>query len=199
MERTGTPPQVIFVNGASSAGKTSLIRAAQQLTEVPYLHVGLDHCFAAVPQPWGGGGQGPYQAEGFAYRESVNPADGLPRTEIGYGPAGAAMMAAYRRSLVTLLDNGCRLAIDELLLDAAIGADYALLLEPFDVQYILMSAGADCLETRCVARGYKPGFGRWSMSAGDNLPLPYDQRFDSERQDSSGCAAALVASWANRR
>jgi len=37
------------------------------------------------------------------------------------------------------------------------------------------------------------------MSAGDNLPLPYDQRFDSERQDSSGCAAALVASWANRR
>ena len=46
------PPDVLFVNGASSAGKTSLIRAVQDLVSVPYLHVGLDHCFASVPEPW---------------------------------------------------------------------------------------------------------------------------------------------------
>jgi hypothetical protein len=33
------------------------------------------------------------------------------------------MLAAYRRSLVTLLQHGCRLAIDELLLSHEIGAD----------------------------------------------------------------------------
>jgi chloramphenicol 3-O phosphotransferase len=51
-ERTGAP-DVLFVNGASSAGKTSLIRAVQELVPVPYLHVGLDHCFASVPELWG--------------------------------------------------------------------------------------------------------------------------------------------------
>ncbi len=48
-------PDVLFVNGASSAGKTSLIRAVQDQVPVPYLHVGLDHFFASVPEPWGGG------------------------------------------------------------------------------------------------------------------------------------------------
>ena len=43
--RKTAPPDVLFVNGASSAGKTSLIRAVQDLVPVPYLHVGLE-CWA---------------------------------------------------------------------------------------------------------------------------------------------------------
>jgi chloramphenicol 3-O-phosphotransferase len=74
-------------------------------------------------------------------------------------------LAAYRRSLVTLLQDGCRLAIDELLLSADIGADYLRLLAPYDVQYVLMTASPDCLEQRCTARGYRAGFGRWSLAA----------------------------------
>jgi chloramphenicol 3-O phosphotransferase len=192
----GFPPQVIFVNGASSAGKTSLIKAVQEQATVPYLHVGLDHCFATVPAPLGSTGRA--RAEGFAYRPSVSLSDGLPRTEIAYGETGAAILRAYRRSLVTLLEQGCRLAIDELLLGAEIGADYVRLLEPFDTRYVLMTAGADCLEARCAARGYSPGFGRWSMAAGANLPRPYDAEFSSETSDSAALAAELTGSWARR-
>ncbi len=196
---SGGSPQAIFVNGASSAGKTALIRAVQQLAPVPYLHVGLDHCFATVPEPWSGGGHGPYQAEGFAYREFEPADDGLPSAGISYGPVGAAMMSAYRRSLVTMIERGCRIAIDEMLLDAEIGADWVLLLEPFDVQFVLMTAGADCLEARCTARGYQPGFGRWSMAAGDHLPRAYDISFDSQVRAVAGCAAELVTGWGTRR
>jgi chloramphenicol 3-O phosphotransferase len=192
----GRPPQVIFVNGASSAGKTSLIEALQERATVPYLHVGLDHCFDTVPAPLGSKGRA--RAEGFAYRKSVSSSDGLLRTEIAYGETGAAIMRAYRRSLVTLLEQGCRLAIDELLLGAEIGADYVRLLEPFDTQYVLMTAGAECLEARCVARGYSAGFGRWSMSAGPNLPRPYDSQLDSQADDSERLAARLMATWASR-
>ena len=153
---SGGCPQVVFVNGASSAGKTSL-KAMQEIAPVPYLHVGLDHCFATVPEPWAGGGQGPFQAEGFAYQQFRPGRDGLPRAGISYGPDGAAIMSAYRRSLVTLVEQGCRLAVDEMLLGADVGADYVRLLQPFDVQYVLMAAAPDCLEARCVARSYRPG------------------------------------------
>src|ERR1700735_1508953 len=114
--RRTVPPDVLFVNGASSAGKTSLIRAVQDLVPVPYLHVGLDHFFASVPEPWGAGGPGLYSGAGFAYQACERSADGLPRTEITVGPAGATMLAAYRRSLGTLLEHGWRLALDALAL-----------------------------------------------------------------------------------
>jgi chloramphenicol 3-O phosphotransferase len=121
----GEGRQVVFVNGASSAGKTSLIKAMHQLASAPYLHVGLDHCFATVPEPWSGSSHGRRHAEGFAYRQFGPGTDGLPRAGISYGAIGAAMMSAYRRGLVTMIEHGCRLAIDEMLLDAEIGADYA--------------------------------------------------------------------------
>jgi chloramphenicol 3-O phosphotransferase len=190
---------VVFVNGASSAGKTSLIKAMQRLAPVPYLHVGLDHCFATVPERWAGGGQGPFQAEGFAYRQFRPGRDGLPRAGISYGPDGAAIMSAYRRSLVTLVEQGCRLAVDEMLLDADIGADYVRLLQSFDVQYVLMTASPDCLEARCVARNYQPGFGRWSMIAGDHLPRPYDIEYSSQSRTPAECAAELVSGWPDRQ
>lgn len=125
----------------------------------------------------------------------ISADDGLPRASIAYGAADAAMMSAYRRSLVTMIKDGCRFAIDEMLLDAQIGSDCADLLEPFDVQYVLMTAGSDCLEARCTARGYQPGFGRWSMSAGDHLPRPYDVSFNSQFRAAADCAAELVSAW----
>jgi chloramphenicol 3-O phosphotransferase len=193
--RRAAPPDVLFVNGASSAGKTSLIRAVQDLVPVPYLHVGLDHFFASVPEPWGGG-PGRYSGAGFAYQACERSADGLPRTEITVGPAGAAMLAAYRRSLVTLLEHGCRLAIDELLLSDEIGTDYLALLAPYDVRFVLVTAGADCLEERCAARNYQPGFGRWSLAAASHLPRGYHLTFDSEQMTTQECAATVAASLA---
>ena len=67
------------------------------------------------------------------------------------------------------------------------------LLQPFDVQYVLMAAAPDCLEARCVARSYQPGFGRWSVRAGGHLPRPYDVEYGSQSRTPAACAAELVA------
>ena len=160
---------------------------------MPFLHVGLDHLFAAVPEPWGSGGA--HRSDGFAYRQFTGQPDGLPRTEITVGPAGDAMLRAYRRSLVTLLRHGSRLAIDELLLRPQDGADYARLLRPFDVQYVLLTASADVLEARGAARGYRAGFGRWSMAAAAHLPRPYDTTFTSGERGPADLAAELSSGW----
>jgi chloramphenicol 3-O phosphotransferase len=41
---------VVLLNGASCSGKTSIARALQEVTEEPWLHVGLDHFEAMQPR-----------------------------------------------------------------------------------------------------------------------------------------------------
>lgn len=65
-----------------------------------------------------------------ACRQFISADDELTR-------AGAAMMSASHRSLVRMIKDGCRLAIDETLLDAQIGPDYADLLVPGDPVVLL--------------------------------------------------------------
>jgi chloramphenicol 3-O-phosphotransferase len=44
-------PQLVFLNGASSAGKTSIGRALQELADEPFMLLGLDTCFATSTGP----------------------------------------------------------------------------------------------------------------------------------------------------
>ncbi|GAA3465139.1 hypothetical protein ACFFSW_23780 [Saccharothrix longispora] len=44
------PGRVIFLNGTSSAGKTTLARAIQDTSATPFVHWGVDTLFAAVPR-----------------------------------------------------------------------------------------------------------------------------------------------------
>jgi phospho-2-dehydro-3-deoxyheptonate aldolase len=41
---------VILLNGASSAGKSTLANAVQDVMDAPYLHLGIDLFFDALPQ-----------------------------------------------------------------------------------------------------------------------------------------------------
>jgi len=42
--------KVILLNGVSSAGKTSISKAIQTLSDKPYLHLGIDTAFAMIPE-----------------------------------------------------------------------------------------------------------------------------------------------------
>ena len=44
------PGTVIFINGTSSSGKTSLVRALQDRLEQPYLDLGIDRFIFALPR-----------------------------------------------------------------------------------------------------------------------------------------------------
>ena len=59
--------QVIVLNGASSAGKTTLGRALQERLAEPFMLLGLDTCFQMAPDRWAGGPEGEFRHDGFAY------------------------------------------------------------------------------------------------------------------------------------
>ena len=41
--------QVIFLNGISSSGKTSIAKAIQYLAQIPFLHIGVDTLIEMMP------------------------------------------------------------------------------------------------------------------------------------------------------
>ncbi|MFB8277138.1 phosphotransferase-like protein [Nocardia colli] len=49
------PSRVIFLNGTSSSGKTTLARSIQDESDVPFVYWGIDTLFDLVPPNWGGG------------------------------------------------------------------------------------------------------------------------------------------------
>jgi len=107
---------------------------------------------------------------------------------------GIAGLKGIRRDGNSLV-IGAMTTQHELLVSEEIGADYLALLASYDVQFVLMTAGPDCLEERCVMRGYQPGFGRWSLIAAGHLPHGYDLTLDSEQVMTQECAATVAASW----
>ena len=42
--------RIIFLNGASCSGKTTIVRALQETLEAPYLHISADHILGMLPQ-----------------------------------------------------------------------------------------------------------------------------------------------------
>ena len=78
---------VIFLNGASSSGKTSIGKALQDILDQPYLLLGLDTMFQTVPPRWAGGTLGVFRQQGFEYLD-MPAEDNHPVLSIGYGPVG---------------------------------------------------------------------------------------------------------------
>lgn len=106
---------VFFLNGASSAGKTSLGKALQDLLPEPYLLLGLDTCFGMVPDRWAGGPAGPFRHQGFAYVD-LPPDGSQPMLAIEYGDIGWRMMAGFRRGVAEIIRAGNPVIVDEMLL-----------------------------------------------------------------------------------
>ncbi len=54
--------QIIYINGPSSSGKTTLAKALQQEFDQPFLHIGIDRVIGMMPEKlnnWEGGPSSP--------------------------------------------------------------------------------------------------------------------------------------------
>jgi len=170
-------PQVVFINGASSAGKTSVGKALQELTNEPFLLLGLDTCFAMVPPRWAGGPEGPMRHLGFAYRDL--PADGgHPMLEITYGEVGWRVMAGFHRGVAEMIRAGNSVIIDEMLLDGRVRDDWLQVLTPWRPLLVGVFCSDEELARREASRGNRPGLARWSARRA-HVGVKYDLMLDS--------------------
>jgi chloramphenicol 3-O phosphotransferase len=180
--------RVVFLNGASSAGKTSVGKALQDLVDEPFLLLGLDTCFGMVPVRWGS--KGALRGEGFAYNEL--PSDGgHPMVSISYGDVGWQIMAGFHRAVVELVRAGNSVIVDEVLLDERVRDDWLDVLAPFRPLLVGVYCDVAELARREAYRANPPGLARWSASQA-HTGMRYDVTVDTTNTTPEQSAGRIV-------
>ena len=169
-------PDVVVLNGGSSAGKSSIARALQVLVPVPWLTFGEDVLGAALPR------SGPNVVL------TIGPG-GEVQVAAGYRP----LAAAWYRGLAAIAAAGVGLVLDEILLRGADGqAELAAALTGLDVVWVGVHCAPDVAAAREDARGDRVA----GMAVGQAEPVhrgvAYDLEVDTTRTSAEDCARLIV-------
>lgn len=142
-------PVVIFLNGTSSAGKTSIaIKLIEQLEE-PYLRVGVDWYSDVFNPKYQCGGKYADIGHRFVFSEDEKG----PLTTIKAGPVGLRLCSAAHRAMKVFLDHNFNLIIDEVLFDDVGYQDYLSLLQEYRVYFIAIKPPIEIAQQREEERG----------------------------------------------
>jgi chloramphenicol 3-O phosphotransferase len=132
------PGRVIFLNGTSSTGKTSLVWCLQDILTETWVSVGIDQFIRSSPLRL------------FGSEEGHRFVDG-PR--IVTGPEFRRIHRAWHRATTTLLDQDLNVIVDEVLLDRALAEDWRAVLSPYAVLWVAVRCDPELAEERASRRG----------------------------------------------
>lgn len=192
MQSTVPPCRVIFLNGTSSAGKTTLARAVQDESDIPFVYWGIDTLFGLVPPNWGGGRDGPLSRDGFWYDRTGHDAGGHPSVVIRYGPAGRRMLRSACAAAAAFAHGGDHLVIDEMLLTPDLLPIWLDALTGLEVQLVRVTCPLPVAEQRERARGHERGLARGHLQTVHAHGHPYDTVVDTTTGSPAELARAVL-------
>jgi chloramphenicol 3-O phosphotransferase len=143
--------KIIYLNGPSSCGKSTLAKALQESFEDPFLHLGIDKVIDFMPDKinnWEGG----YAPLGFSWKAD-NDATGHPIFHVHAGPFAKRMIETLKMISVLLASQNFNLIIDDVALSGAEVEEWKQLLKNYDVLYVGIVTPLEVLEERERSRG----------------------------------------------
>ena len=149
---------IIFLNGCSSSGKTTLAIKLQQMLSEPYQHIALDQFRDGLPNRVRGL-NAPADTPG-ATGLNIVPVEkaGEWVTDIQFGEHGERILQGMRRSVAVFSDLGANVIVDDLLFKREYLDDYVNVLDPSKVWFIGVKCTLDVVNTREATRiGRFPG------------------------------------------
>ncbi|HEX2561238.1 phosphotransferase-like protein [Phenylobacterium sp.] len=141
---------VLFINGASSSGKTSLCRTLQALWPGPLAMVGVDVLITMLPPTYTGFGE--RAAEGYPFRFEKD-AEGRRLTVARTGPAGRILNRRMAEFVAGCAADGLDVVVDHVVLEPQDFEDFAAALDPARTWLIGVRCDLEVLELREKARG----------------------------------------------
>lgn len=187
--------KVIYLNGASGSGKSSLVCELQAQLPDYYLHIGIDTFINMMPAKanrWGL----PERCDGFSWKEVE-----LPNGEFGMrvqaGPYAKKVNDAFHTSVLALLQGGHNLIID----DVADGInEVGIWLEEL-APHELVTIGVFCsikeLRRRELARGDRKIGSAIEQYYRVHQGVDYDFTINSDNQTPHQCAQKIIAHITN--
>lgn len=180
---------IIFLNGCSSSGKSTLIRAFQYKAQSPWLSVGIDSFWAMMPPNYIM--YGPQSHEGFYY---VPGKDGQgPTMEVKNGEFGLKVMDTIPQVVYTMAKNNLDLLIDEVVLEENLLRGYIKHLSDQLVYFVWVHCDLKTLQEREILRGNRGhGLARMQMKIVPTLDWPYDFTVDTTSTSAFDCAQSIM-------
>ncbi len=145
------PVQIIYLNGPSSSGKTTLAKALQHAFEEPFLHVGIDKIIGWMPEKvndWTGG-EAPI---GYSWKKSED-AFGNPIQELQAGPYAQKIGKTFQEVVLALAKMGHHIVIDDVSFGKQQLDEWKKALKGFQVLWVGVNAPLPVLEQREKERG----------------------------------------------
>jgi chloramphenicol 3-O phosphotransferase len=173
------PGRIIFLNGASSSGKSALAKAMQALLPEPFLHVSSDHLVASGMLPARRDQHGP-----FAWQQKVRP----------------RFFAGFHRCLPALAAAGNDLIVEHVIEYRRWRDDLARLLAGLDVFLVGVYCDLEEIDRRERSRADRRiGEGRSHVET-DLIHTfgPYDFIVDTTHATPSALAGSVLAAWRAR-
>ena len=150
--------KIIFLNGTSSAGKTTLAHALQERLPEPWLHIALDQFRDGMPSRF----RGLNSPAGTNGEHGLNVVpvtrNGRTFTEVRFGEMGRQMLRGMRRAILAMVQEGNNVIIDDILLDPEFLGDYLQVLSGMQVYFVGVKCSHAIISERERARpGRFPG------------------------------------------
>ncbi len=125
------PGKIILLNGASSAGKSSLAGVVQARATVPFWHYSMDHLKAG----------------------GVLPAERIDAGDFAWSTMREAFFEGFHRSIAAFAEAGNNILVEHIIEQRAWMDRLLLLLASHDVFFVGLHCPLDELERREVQRG----------------------------------------------
>jgi chloramphenicol 3-O phosphotransferase len=169
------PGKIILINGASSAGKSTLARALQQQLPEPFLHWSFDHLRAS----------------------NALPMARIRSGELDWARMRPAVFDGVHRCLPAFAGAGNNLIVDHIIEQEQWLADLVELLAPFDVFFVEVHCPLPELERRERQRGdRRSGEARRDFQTVRRF-TEYDLAIDATQPNDAN-VARLIAAWQAR-
>lgn len=183
---------IIFLNGPSSSGKSTIAKELQKQLISPYLHVGVDWFIQTMPTKlWNN------NAEGFVLKTTEEK--GHKVTQIVAGKEAQKVMDSRYPVIQALLDCNNSLIIDEVITSKEELAKYLKLLENQNVIFIGVSASIDTLRKREKSRGNRTIGTAEEQNKTTNKLMKYDLFIDTNETKPADAAKKIIRSLENHK
>ncbi len=191
MNTPSQPGKVIFLNGPTSSGKTSLAKALQDKLPEPYLHIGIDRLIGMMPEHLNNWTGDLNNTDGFSFTQEKDSSGHLI-SQLQIGPYADKICDLLRTLAITMLNQGFNLIIDEVCLRKNSFENWQKILAPYSTFYIGVQAFLDILESREKQRGDRILGSARSQNVlvhQDNL---YDLMLDTSDASIAQCAELVL-------